>query len=173
MTLVTHRRLVAAVGTAGIAALATTAAANPGGTIFKAELTGYQEVPAISSPGSGTFAARALPNGQAIQYTLYFDGLQGNVTQAHIHVGQHGVSGGIAIWLCGTATNPGPAGTPTCVPGTNITGVVTAQSVVGPAGQLVAAGELEEVLQAMEAGVAYANVHSTSAPLGEIRGQIR
>jgi hypothetical protein len=50
---------------------------------------------------------------------------------------------------------------------------VTAADVVGPAGQGIAAGEFEEVLNAMRAGVTYANLHSTRNPGGEIRGQIR
>jgi hypothetical protein len=167
----TTRWITGALG-AALGGLALAVAANPGGTIFKAELNGYQEVPANSSPGSGSFELRALPNGQAIQYTLSYDGLQGTVTQAHIHVGQHGVSGGISIWLCGTAALPGPAGTPTCPQSGEVTGVITAQSVVGPVNQLVAAGELDEVLAAMRAGVAYANVHTSAVPAGEIRGQI-
>ena len=100
--------------------------------------------------------------------------LEGTVTQAHIHLGNRGVTGGIAIWLCGTAASPGPAGTPTC-PGPNsgeVTGTVTAAEVVGPAGQGINPGEFEEVLAAMRAGAAYANVHSTKYPPGEVRGQI-
>jgi hypothetical protein len=50
---------------------------------------------------------------------------------------------------------------------------VTAADVIGPTGQGVAAGEFEEVLKAIRAGVAYANVHSTRNQGGEIRGQIR
>jgi hypothetical protein len=44
--------------------------------------------------------------------------------------------------------------------------------VIGPAGQGVAAGEFAEVLQAIRAGAAYANVHTTNFPAGEIRGQV-
>ena len=47
-----------------------------------------------------------------------------------------------------------------------------APNVVGPAGQLIAAGEFEELVKAIHAGVTYANVHSSVLPLGEIRGQI-
>jgi CHRD domain len=39
--------------------------------------------------------------------------------------------------------------------------------------QAILAGELAEVLAAIRAGVAYANVHTTLSPGGEIRGQIR
>jgi hypothetical protein len=53
-----------------------------------------------------------------------------------------------------------------------VTGTVTAADVVGPTGQGVSPGEFEEILDAMRAGVTYANVHTTKIPGGEIRGQI-
>jgi hypothetical protein len=142
---------------------------------FKARLHGFNEPPAISSTGSGAFRARVSPSETSFEYELSFQDLEGDVLQGHIHVGQRGVNGGISIWLCGTAANPGPAGTPSC--GGPRSGMasrtVTAADVVGPAGQGIAAGEFEEVLRAMRAGVTYANVHSTRNPGGEIRGQIR
>jgi hypothetical protein len=81
------------------------------------------------------------------------------------------------VWLCGTATLPGPTGTPTCgAPGGDgpeAWGTLTAANVVGPAGQLVAAGEFAELVRAIKSGVTYANVHTTAVTAGEIRGQIR
>ena len=97
------------------------------------------------------------------------------MTQSHIHIAQKGVSGGIIVFRCETATNPGPAGTPKC-PGPSagtVNGVVTAANVIGPAGQDITAGAFDELIRAMVAGVTYANVHSTKFPAGEIRGQIR
>jgi hypothetical protein len=97
------------------------------------------------------------------------------VTQAHIHVAQRGVNGSIVIWLCGTTTNPGPAGTQTCPQSGTITGTITAGDVVAASmtSQQLEAGELDEVIAAIRARVAYANVHTDLSPGGEIRGQIR
>jgi hypothetical protein len=144
-----------------------------GTRVLKATLIGYEEPPSVSTTGHGTFEANISQDEESFDYELTFADLEGVVTQSHIHIGQTGVNGGIAIWLCGTATNPGPAGTPACPsPGGTVTGTASAAQVIGPAGQGVAPGEFAEALRAMRAGFAYANVHSTRNPGGEIRGQI-
>jgi hypothetical protein len=142
---------------------------------IQATLTGYEEVPVVSTVASGEFVGMISRDDQSIDYALTYSGLQGTVTQAHIHVAQLSVNGSIVIWLCGTASNPGPAGTPTCTPGSGtFTGTITAANVVAgaTASQQLAAGELAEVIAAMRAGAAYANVHTNLSPGGEIRGQI-
>ena len=142
---------------------------------IQATLTGYEEVPVVSTVATGEFVGMINRDDQSIDYQLTYSGLQGTVTQAHIHVAQLSVNGSIVIWLCGTAANPGPAGTPTCTPGSGIfTGTITAANVVAgaTASQQLAAGELAEVIAAIRAGAAYANVHTNLSPGGEIRGQI-
>jgi len=54
-----------------------------------------------------------------------------------------------------------------------VTGQVTAASVVGPTGQGIAVGNFAAVIAAIQSNTAYANVHSTAFPAGEIRGQVR
>ena len=151
------------------------AQANSRKRSLRADLQGFEEPPSISSTGSGEFRAKISRDETSIEYELSFEDLEGDVTQSHIHIGQKGVNGGISIWLCGTATNPGPAGTPSCggPRAGSVTRTVTKDDVIGPTGQGIAAGEFEEVLTAIREGVAYANVHSTRNPGGEIRGQIR
>jgi hypothetical protein len=51
--------------------------------------------------------------------------------------------------------------------------VITAEDVIGPSGQGITAGEFAELLRHIRRGRAYANVHSTQSPGGEIRGQIQ
>src|SRR4030095_7155991 len=85
-------------------AIATVAKADQIGAL----LTGYEESPSVSTTGGGTFTATIAPNGKAILYSETYSGLQGTVTQSHIHVGQLGVNGSIVILLCQPATNPDP-----------------------------------------------------------------
>jgi hypothetical protein len=42
----------------------------------------------------------------------------------------------------------------------------------GAAAQGIAAGDFDELVRALRAGVTYANVHSQARPGGEIRGQL-
>lgn len=141
---------------------------------FRAELSGFQEVPAIVSTGSGRVRV-FIHDDTLVSYELEFENLEGAVLQSHIHLGQTSVSGGIMVWLCGTDTNPGPAGTPPCGGPTSgaAARAITAADVIGPAGQGVSPGEFAEFLLALRTGNAYANVHSTRNPSGEIRGQLR
>jgi hypothetical protein len=142
---------------------------------IKATLRGFEEPPAVSTVATGGFRGEISQDSTSISFTLSYSGLEGDVTQAHIHLGQRSVNGGISIWLCGTTTNPGPQGTPTCPGPTSgeVLRTVSAADVIGPAGQGIAAGEFQEILKAMREGVTYANVHSTKHPGGEIRGQIK
>ena len=157
---------------AGAATLTVvTAVGNDAGDrVFTANLVGYQEVPAVSTAASGSF--RAVLDGGSVQWTLSYEGIEGDVQQAHIHVGDIHTAGGVSVFFCTNLGN-GPTGTPACPQSGTISGVFDAGDVIGPAGQGVAAGEFKELLDAMRAGVAYANVHSTKVPAGEIRGQLR
>jgi hypothetical protein len=95
------------------------------------------------------------------------------VQQAHIHFGQISVNGGISVFLCSNLGN-GPAGTQGCPPSpATVTGDFDATDVSGPPGLGITSGPLDELVRAIKQGAAYATVHSTSFPGGEIRGQIR
>ena len=171
-------RKAAAIAALVISAAALTVGFAQGFKSISESLIGYEEVPSVSTVASGEFRARISDDDTRIDYELSYADLEGAVTQAHIHIGQKGVNGGISVWLCGNPSpgpppiNP-PAGTPACLPSpATITGTLTADNVVGPAGQGIAAGEFAELIQAIRAGKTYANVHSTKFPGGEIRSQI-
>jgi CHRD domain len=164
---------------AGMLLSANVAVANGRGEErINVNLRGFEEVPVVVSGGSGQLHLDINDAAGTIAYSLSYQDLEGTVTQAHIHIGQKSVAGGIALWLCQTATNPAPAGAgtvPTC-PGPNsgtVSGTLTADNVIGPTGQAVPAKSLDDVLTAIHAGLAYGNVHSTVVPGGEVRGQLR
>ena len=142
---------------------------------FRARFLGVNETPSVSTEATASLSVRINGSGDTatIDYTLTFSGLRAGVTQAHIHFGQARVLGGIMVFLCGTATNPGPAGTPTCPQSGTVSRTLTAADVVGPANQGIAAGQMGRVIDAIRAGAAYGNVHSTMFPGGETRGQLR
>jgi len=154
---------------------------DDGPRAFRAEMSAVNEVPVVASAANGSFRARLSDDGMSFEYTLDYEGFEGTVTQSHIHIAQPFASGGISVWLCETDTNQAPLAlresTPTCGapggPGPEAEGVISAEDVIGPTGQAVPAAAFPELLQLMRAGYAYANVHSTSAPGGEVRGQIQ
>jgi hypothetical protein len=136
------------------------------------QLTGYQEDPAaLSTTGIGEFRAH-ISAPDEINYVLRYSGLEGTVTQAHIHFGGRAQSGGISVFLCSNLGN-GPVGTPACPPGpATVAGTVRAADVIGPTAQGIEPGEFAELVAAVRAGVTYVNVHSTKYPGGEIRAQL-
>ena len=142
-------------------------------------LTGYEEVPAVSTAGNGQFRARISNDGQSIEWQLSYRDLESAITQSHIHFAQTGVNGGISVFLCTNLGN-GPTGVQSCpaAPAT-ISGTITASEVspnipatVSVRTQGLNTGEIGELIKAMRAGATYVNIHTTSWPGGEIRKQI-
>ena len=112
------------------------------GDHFVATLDGAQPVPATGSPGLGG-ASMVLDASGTLTLTGAFGGLIGATTVAHVHSAPAGSSGGVVFPLAiGAGTLNG-----SFVPS-------TAQ------------------LADMRAGNWYVNLHSTSNPSGEIRGQL-
>jgi hypothetical protein len=149
------------------------AIASGGKRNFQARgLNGYEENPDVSTVASGSLKATVDEDAQTVTYELTYSGLEGDVQQAHIHFGKPAVNGGISLFLCSNLGN-GPAGTPACPQSGTVSRTVPASDIVGPIPQGIEAGNLSELVAAMRAGHAYANVHSSKWPGGEIRAQIK
>ena len=142
-------------------------------------LTGYEEVPAVSTTGNGSFTARISKDESEIAWELSYSDLEGAVQQAHIHLGQKSVNGGISVFLCTNLGN-GPALTQACpAPPATISGTIRAADVspnipatLDARNQGLGTGEMDELIAAIRAGATYVNVHSTFRQTGEIRSQI-
>jgi hypothetical protein len=179
------KQITMAVTAALILASATAAFSQSRLRSVRESLNGFQEIPVVSTTGSGTFHARIDGDGEEISYVLTFRDLEGDVRQAHIHVGTDHTTGGIVLWLCQTAASPSPvATTPQCSDPANLAsartntvrGTLRADDVIPqstqPNNHGIAAGEFDEVIRLIRAGKTYANVHSSKFPSGEIRSQI-
>ena len=132
-------------------------------------MTGYQETPGVASEGTGTFSATIDDDSSTITFEETYSGLSAPALVSHVHFGNRFDAGGVSFFLCG-------GDKPACPPGTTtpatVTGTVTPANVIGPAGQGIAPGEFGKIVAAMRAGEAYANIHTSKFPAGEIRGQI-
>jgi hypothetical protein len=164
-------KFAAAVAILAVIGMGTAAVANS--VRARETLTGYEEVPALSTPGVGDFKIDLNRAGDALDYTLSFSGLETDATQAHIHFENRTNNGNIVVFLCSNLGN-GPAGTQACpAAGGTISGTITAANIgAGAAGQGIAAGEFDEFVRALRAGATYVNVHSVGRPTGEIRAQL-
>lgn len=141
--------------------------ATPAAESWTATLNGANEVPpaATNATGSATFTA---VGDTAIQYSLSATGLTA-MTMAHIHTGAAGSNGGVMVWL--QPPNGTAAGAPAPANGVFATGRINQSWIRGLSGQPPIT--LDSLRRLMRSGNAYVNVHSSTFPGGEIRGQIR
>lgn len=136
---------------------------------LRAKLMGAQETPLVSTQAHGDFEATFNADG-SVSYKLSYEGLEGgNTLFAHIHLGQRNVAGSVMTFLCGGGTKPTacPNGSGT------VEGTIMATDIQAITTQQIPAGGFDEFVHALLNGTAYANVHTTASPAGEIRGQIR
>jgi hypothetical protein len=132
---------------------------------LRTHLSGAEEVPVRDTDAQGQAIFQVNGDGTAISYKLIVANIE-NVTQAHIHLAPAGSNGGIVAWLY-------PAAPPSqLIPGRSQgilgEGEITAASLVGS----LLGRPLGDLLDAMQNGGAYVNVHTSQFPPGEIRGQI-
>lgn len=173
------RKVLAASGSALMLVAAASVADNdsPRARVLSAKLLPTQEVPALSSTGEGRFKAFIDDAAQTIHFELRYRGLEAPPVQAHIHIGQRHVNGGISVFLCGPAPDHDPCPAPEWGFVT-VKGVLTPADIIGPVAQGIdpatdEANGFAELVRLLRSGATYANVHSTKFPAGEIRGQIK
>ena len=129
---------------------------------FKAKLSGDEVVPPVKTMAKGEAVFQLGKDGNELTYKLTVADIE-NITAAHIHDGKVGKNGPPIVSLY---TGPKKEGK---FSGTLSEGTITAKDLMG---QLK--GKLfSHLIQMIEDGHAYVNVHSETHPDGEIRGQIK
>lgn len=129
--------------------------------IFKADLTGEEEVPPVLTSAGGQAVFRLSKNESELHFTLVVTDIE-NVAASHIHLAQEGQNGPVVAFLYGSGLIAGKTN------GLLAKGVITENSLVGP----LEGESFKDLISALENGNAYVNVHTTANPGGEIRGQI-
>jgi CHRD domain len=142
---------------------------------ISAHEVGYRETPlTINSNGTADFKGTISQDGTSITYTESYQNLSSTVTQSHIHFGRPAITGGIVLFLCTNLTPPAGVPTPQACPPApaTITGTLTAADVIALPDQGVDSGAagFAEMIRAIRAHAAYANVHTVNHPGGEVRG---
>ncbi len=141
---------------------------------FVANLSGANEVPAVVSPGTGLATVILDPTAQTLQVNATFSGLTSNTVAAHIHCCQPlGTNAGVAT------TVPAFPGFPLGVTSGTYSSVVfdlTQPLIYNPAfvtlqGGTIAGAEAA-LINGIENGQTYFNIHTSINPGGEIRGQL-
>jgi hypothetical protein len=131
------------------------------GQKFIAKLTGYNQVPPINTKAVGNFEMELSPDGTISNYVLNVTAIS-NVTLAHIHEGEKGINGPIIFTLY-KSTNPKGE-----INGILSKGKVYSNLLEGP----LAGKYISNLIELINQGNAYVNVHTKQNPQGEIRGQI-
>ncbi|HYA87374.1 MAG TPA: CHRD domain-containing protein [Nitrospirota bacterium] len=133
-----------------------------GHEVFKANLTGKDEVPAAMTKAGGEVTFKLSKDGKEMTYILKLRDIE-NVKAAHIHAGKMGEEGAVVVGLFGGPKKEGKFN------GVLAKGTIIDANLVGPlAGKTI--GDLVELLKS---GGAYVNVHTDKYPGGEIRGQVK
>jgi hypothetical protein len=114
-----------------------------------AKLTPGADVPKPTGAAGahGSFTGTYVEKGKSatLKWKLTFAGLTGQAFAAHIHMGKPGKSGNVIVPLCGPCKS----------------------------GQTGTAKISETVIDALEKGNAYVNVHTKKNQAGEVRGQVK
>ena len=154
------------VGAAVVAALlagASVASAQlvPQVVVASATLGGGEETPVLLSGAAGSAEVAIDTSAKEFAVTLRVFNIPTNTTAGHIHVGAKGVAGPVVIDFPNIAGRLGDF----------VTTFRVGEAAFRPNGA-IGINTIDDVIQAVANGNAYVNIHTTTNPGGEIRGQL-
>lgn len=145
-TIIFRRTALALAATAWVGWSAAAMAAVPEN--FTVPLTGGQEVPSVTTSGTGNATLTYDPGTRVVKWNVTYSNLSSAATMAHFHgPAEAGKNAAVVVWLSKQGTEPSSP--------------ITGQVTLTP-----------EQAKQFIAGEWYVNVHSKDHPNGEIRGQV-
>lgn len=132
---------------------------------FRTHLSGSEQPVPVETRAQGQAIFQLSADGTALHYKLIVANIE-NVFMAHIHYGPPGENGPVVAWLY--PASPPPVPIPGRFDGVLAAGVIQASNLVGPLGGQT----IQDLVDLIQDGEAYVNVHTSQNPGGEIRGQI-
>lgn len=159
------RRLLVLAVSAALALVVALPAGAGNDRTFNAHLTGGQETVPVDTNAQGQAMFKLSKDGESLAFKLVAANIE-DVLMAHIHLAPAGSNGNIVVWLY--PDGPPPQLIEGRFSGVLAEGVITADDLVND----LAGQDLSALLDAIQAGNTYVNVHTTANPGGEIRGQI-
>jgi hypothetical protein len=136
------------------------ALAGEGEKYFSAELLGLG-----GSKASGKATFELNKEGTVLEYKITAKDIE-DVMMSHIHIAPAGKDGPVAAWLYPSGPPPKPKEGK--FEGTLAEGKITAESLQGD----LKGKPLKALIDKIEAGEAYVNIHTKGKPGGDVRGQI-
>jgi len=130
--------------------------------IFKASLSGGEEVPFIRTEAKGEATFQVSKGGDIVTYKLTLSNIK-DITAAYIQKGKKGKNGPPVIDLFTESKREDVSGTLLAE------GKVEPYLLIGP----LKGKSLNSLIQLMKAGEVYVNIQTKKHPDGEIRGQIK
>ena len=130
----------------GVAAIALIASSTAFAQVkMKADITGAQEVPPVTTQGKGSADVTFDPASKKLSWTINYSGLSGPASAAHFHgPAEAGKNAGVAVPIPNQASSP-------------VKGEATLN---------------DNQAADLQAGRYYVNIHTAANPGGEIRGQV-
>jgi hypothetical protein len=135
---------------------------------YVATLLGTNEAP---NPVTTTAAGRmdlTKEDSSTILYQIVTTSPTDSITMAHIHAGAAGAAGPIMVWFFPTEASRAP-GAGTAI---GINGVLRVGRITRGGTAFVAPFTWDSLITRINAGTAYANIHTKKNGGGEIRGQV-
>ena len=126
-----------------------------------------RELPGVETLGQGQSIFKVSADGNSVSFRIIVANIS-DITMAHIHISAApGGNGPPAVWLY--PASPPAMLIPGRTQGTLMAGTFTASDFVGP----LAGMQISDLITAIMENRAYVNVHTSSYPGGEIRGNIK